>query len=32
VLKPDGRLMIADQIMVGQLKKDLKARIDNWFQ
>ncbi|BBO77382.1 hypothetical protein DSCW_47990 [Desulfosarcina widdelii] len=32
VLKPGGRLMIADQIMVGQLEKDLKARIDSWFQ
>lgn len=32
VLKPGGRLMIADQIMVGQLKKDLKTRIDSWFQ
>ncbi|MCJ7538077.1 MAG: methyltransferase domain-containing protein [Desulfobacterales bacterium] len=32
MLKPGGRLMITDQIMVGQLKKDLKARIDSWFQ
>jgi len=32
VLKPGGRLMITDQIVVGQLKKDLKARIDSWFQ
>lgn len=32
VLKPGGRLMIADQILVGQLQKDLKDRIDGWFQ
>ena len=32
VLKPGGRLMIADQIMVGRLQKDIKARLANWFQ
>jgi SAM-dependent methyltransferase len=32
VLKPGGRLMVADQILVGQLQKDLKARLDSWFQ
>jgi arsenite methyltransferase len=32
VLKPCGRLMIADQIMVGRLQKDIKARLANWFQ
>lgn len=32
VLKPGGRLMIADQILVGQLQKELKDRIDSWFQ
>ena len=32
VLKPGGRLMIADQITVGKLQKDLKERIDSWFQ
>jgi SAM-dependent methyltransferase len=32
VMKPGGRLMIADQILIGRLKEDLKARIDNWFQ
>jgi arsenite methyltransferase len=32
VLKPGGRLMIADQIMIGRLQKDIKARLANWFQ
>jgi ubiquinone/menaquinone biosynthesis C-methylase UbiE len=32
VLKPGGRLMIADQILVGQLPKDQKARIKSWFR
>jgi ubiquinone/menaquinone biosynthesis C-methylase UbiE len=32
VLKPSGRLMIADQILVGQLPNDKKARIKNWFR
>ncbi len=32
VLKPDGRLMIADQIMVGRLQRDIKARLASWFQ
>lgn len=32
VLKPGGRLMIADQIMVGRLQKDIKARLASWFQ
>lgn len=32
LLKPDGRLMIADQIAAGRLQKDLKARLDSWFQ
>jgi arsenite methyltransferase len=30
VLKPGGRLMIADQILEGQLPADAKARVDNW--
>lgn len=30
VLKPGGRLMIADQILAGQLPTDPKARVDNW--
>ncbi|MFZ3048812.1 MAG: methyltransferase domain-containing protein [Desulfatirhabdiaceae bacterium] len=32
VLKPGGRLMIADQIAIGSIQKDLKARLANWFQ
>jgi SAM-dependent methyltransferase len=32
VLKPKGRLMLADQILVGQLPKDKKARIKSWFR
>ncbi len=32
VLKPGGRLMIADQVLIGQLPENLKDRIDRWFQ
>lgn len=32
VLKPSGRLMIADQILVGQVPKDKKAKIKSWFR
>lgn len=32
VLKPGGRLMIADQILTGSLPADLKDRIDKWSQ
>ncbi len=32
VLKPRGRLMIADQILTGQLPDDTKARIESWFR
>ena len=32
LLKPGGRFMIADQVLVGELQKDLKTRIDTWFQ
>jgi SAM-dependent methyltransferase len=32
VLKPSGRLMVADQIAVGNVQKDIKARLANWFQ
>ncbi len=32
VLKPEGRLMVADQIAAGSVQKDLKARLANWFQ
>jgi ubiquinone/menaquinone biosynthesis C-methylase UbiE len=32
VLKPSGRLMVADQIAVGSIQKNLKSRLANWFQ
>ena len=32
VLKPSGRLMVADQIAAGSIKKDIKERLANWFQ
>ena len=32
VLKPEGRLMLADQVAVGSIQTDLKARLANWFQ
>ena len=32
VLKPAGRLMVADQISAGSVQKDIKARLANWFQ
>lgn len=32
VLKPAGRLMVADQIAAGSDQKDLKTRLANWFQ
>jgi arsenite methyltransferase len=32
VLKPGGRLMIADQVLIGQLSENLKDRIIRWFQ
>jgi len=32
VLKPSGCLMIADQILTGQLPVDTKARIESWFR
>jgi SAM-dependent methyltransferase len=32
VLRPTGRLMVADQIAAGSVQKDLKARLANWFQ
>ena len=31
VLKPGGRLMMADQIDSGNVQKDIKARLANWF-
>ena len=30
VLKPGGRLMMADQVLVSELPKDPKAKIDTW--
>lgn len=32
VLKPGGRMMIADQILIGELTKDKKQIIKSWFQ
>ncbi len=32
VLKPGGRLMLADQVAIGTVSKDIKARLANWFQ
>lgn len=32
ILKPYGRLMIADQIAASNVQKDIKARLANWFQ
>jgi arsenite methyltransferase len=32
VLKPGGRLMLADQVAIGCVQKDMKARLANWFQ
>jgi len=32
ILKPGGRLMIADQILVGQLQPNIKKRIKSWFR
>ena len=31
-LKPGGRLMMADQIAVGNVAKDLQSRLASWFQ
>jgi len=32
VLKPRGRLMVADQIAVVSVEKDIQARVASWFQ
>jgi SAM-dependent methyltransferase len=32
VLKPAGRLMVADQTAAGRIKNDIKERLANWFQ
>jgi ubiquinone/menaquinone biosynthesis C-methylase UbiE len=31
VLKPGGRLMVADQLAVGSVNKDIQARLASWF-
>ena len=30
VMKPGGRLMIADQVLTGYLSEDVRERVDNW--
>jgi len=30
LLKPSGRLMVADQVLVGEVPEDKKARVDSW--
>ena len=32
VLKPGGRLMIADQSLIGTIPSDINSRINKWFQ
>ena len=32
VLKPAGRLMMADQTLTGELQDDVKIRVDTWFK
>ncbi len=32
VLKPDGRLMMADQVLTGELPDDPEERIKSWFR
>lgn len=32
VLKPNGRLMIADQVLVGKLPEDPQKRMESWFR
>ena len=32
LLKPGGKLFIADQFLAGPMTKDIKARLANWFQ
>ena len=32
LLKPGGKLFIADQVLTGSLSKDLKQRVASWFQ
>ena len=30
VLKPEGRFMLADQVLAGELPQETKARVENW--
>jgi arsenite methyltransferase len=30
VLKPGGRFLLADQVLVGELSQETKARVENW--
>jgi arsenite methyltransferase len=30
VLKPGGRFLLADQVLVGELPQDIKSRVENW--
>ncbi|MDM8540070.1 methyltransferase domain-containing protein, partial [Desulfococcaceae bacterium HSG9] len=32
VLKPGGRLMMADQVASGSVQKEIRARLANWFR
>ncbi len=32
IMKPSGRLMIADQILINDLPKDTKARVQSWLR
>jgi 2-polyprenyl-3-methyl-5-hydroxy-6-metoxy-1,4-benzoquinol methylase len=32
LLKPGGKLFVADQFLVGPMTKDIKARVASWFQ
>ena len=32
LLKPGGKLFIADQFLAGPITKDIKARVESWFQ
>jgi 2-polyprenyl-3-methyl-5-hydroxy-6-metoxy-1,4-benzoquinol methylase len=32
LLKPGGRLFICDQVLTGPLSKDLRQRVESWFQ
>jgi arsenite methyltransferase len=32
VLKPNGRLMIADEVLTGKLQEDPEKRVESWFR